>query len=102
MGAIIVAPKWVGAAFHGNASTIWCASHSDVGCRVTANQREVVSTMTHDQKRNRRPKVSVGATHRSIAAMASAWLRRNVRQVCDGGPRCRVMILASKDRNSGG
>jgi hypothetical protein len=32
-----------------------------------------------------------------IAAMASAWLRRNVRQVCDGGPRRRIMYLETVD-----
>jgi len=34
---------------------------------------------------------------RSIAAIASAWLRRNVRQFCDGGPRCRIMYLETVD-----
>jgi hypothetical protein len=29
--------------------------------------------------------------------MASAWLRRNVRQFCDGGPRCRIMYLETVD-----
>src|ERR1022692_3828957 len=29
--------------------------------------------------------------------MASAWLRRNVRQVCDGGPRRRIMYLETVD-----
>src|SRR5215813_228885 len=29
--------------------------------------------------------------------MASAWLRRNVRQVCDGGPRCRIIYLETVD-----
>jgi hypothetical protein len=40
---------------------------------------------------------SYGTTQRSIAAMASAWLRRNVRQVCDGGPRRRIMYLETVD-----
>ena len=39
---------------------------------------------------NRHSNVKVGTTQRSIAAIASAWLRRNVRQFCDGGPRCRA------------
>jgi hypothetical protein len=29
--------------------------------------------------------------------MACAWLRRNVRQVCDGGPRRRIMYLETVD-----
>ena len=41
--------------------------------------------------------VRVGTTQRSIAAMASAWLRRNVRQVCDGGPRRLIMYLETVD-----
>src|SRR5438034_8033578 len=45
----------------------------------------------------RRSNVSVGTTQRSIAAMACAWLRRNVRQVCDGGPRRRIMYLETVD-----
>src|SRR5436190_14008062 len=45
----------------------------------------------------RRSNVSVGTTQRSIAAMVSAWLRRNVRQVCDGGPRRRIMYLETVD-----
>ena len=36
---------------------------------------------------NRHSNVSVGTTQRSIAAMASAWFRRKVRQLCDGDPR---------------
>jgi hypothetical protein len=32
-------------------------------------------------------RTTVGTTQRSIAAMASAWLRKKVRQLCDGGPR---------------
>jgi hypothetical protein len=36
-------------------------------------------------------------TQRSIAAMASAGLRRDVCQVCDGGPRCRIMYLETVD-----
>src|SRR6266849_4265828 len=44
-----------------------------------------------------RAKVRVGTTHRSIAAVASAWLRRNVRQLCDGGPRRRIMYFETVD-----
>jgi hypothetical protein len=51
------------------------------------------STMAHDKKRKQAPERQVGTTQRSIAAMASAWLRRNVRHVCDGGPRCLIMYL---------
>jgi hypothetical protein len=29
--------------------------------------------------------------------MASAWLHRNVCQVCDGGPRCRIKYLETVD-----
>jgi hypothetical protein len=46
---------------------------------------------------NRHSNVRVGTTQRSIAAMAAAWLRRNVRHVCDGGPRRRIMYLETVD-----
>ena len=52
--------------------------------------------MTHDENRKQALE-RVETTQRSIAAMASTWLRRNVRQVCDGGPRCRVMYLDTVD-----
>jgi DCC1-like thiol-disulfide oxidoreductase len=44
-----------------------------------------------------RSNVRAGTTHRSIAAIASAWLRRNVRKVCDDGPLCRTMYLETVD-----
>ena len=82
---------------HGNASTICCASHSAVGCRVTANQSSCRRPWPMMRNANRHSNVRVRTTQRSIAAMASAWLRRNVRQVCDGGPRCRIMYLETVD-----
>jgi hypothetical protein len=60
--------------------------YSAVGCRVTANHISCRRPWPNTRNANRHSKVSVGTTRRSIAAMASAWLRRNVRQVCDGGP----------------
>jgi hypothetical protein len=41
---------------------------------------------------NNRSKVRVGTTHRSMAAIACVWFRRNVLQVCEGGapPRTHV------------
>ena len=65
--------------------------HSAVGCRVTANQRSWRRPWPKTRNANRHSKVTVGTTQRSTAAIASARLRRNVRQVCDGGPRCRIM-----------
>jgi hypothetical protein len=38
-----------------------------------------------------------GLEPRKDRLMASAWLCRNVRQVCDGGPRCRIMYLETVD-----
>jgi hypothetical protein len=40
---------------------------------------------------------SGSAPHRAIAAIACAWLRKNVRHVCDGGPRGLVMYLETVD-----
>src|SRR4029077_4526845 len=37
----------------------------------------------------------VGTTNRSIAAIPSAWVRRNVLQPCDGGSRRLTMYLAT-------
>src|ERR1700746_860064 len=37
----------------------------------------------------------VGTTKRSIAAIPSAWLRRNVFHPCEGGPRLRAIYLAT-------
>src|SRR6266568_5905025 len=73
------------------------ASHSAVGCRVTANQISCRRPWPTTRKANRHSNVTVGTTHRSIAAIASAWLRRNVRQVCDGGPRCLTMYFETVD-----
>src|SRR5215471_18090775 len=64
---------------------ICCASHSAVGCRVTANQSSCRRPWPTTRNANRHSNVSVGTTQRSIAATACAWLRRNFRQVCDGG-----------------
>ena len=58
---------------------------------------QLSTSVTHHDKRKRRSNVTVGTTQRSIAAIASAWLRRNVRQFCDGGPRCRIMYLETVD-----
>ena len=58
---------------------------------------QLPATVAYDEKRKQALKCQ-GSNHaESIAAMASAWLRRNVRQVCDGGPRCRIMYLETVD-----
>src|SRR5215470_3127123 len=82
---------------HGNASAICCASHSAVGCLVTANQRSCRRPWLTTRKANRHSKVRVGTRQRSTAAIVFAWLRRNVRHVCDGGPRCLIMYLETVD-----
>ena len=46
---------------------------------------------------NRHSNVRVGTTHRSIAAMVSAWLRKNVCQICNGGPRCLIIYFETVD-----
>ena len=51
-------------------------------------------------KANRGSKCTVGTKHRSIAAIASAWLRRNVRQLCEGGCRRRIIYLDTVDSAS--
>src|SRR4029450_2858827 len=73
---------------HGNASTICWPNHSAVGCRVTANHNSCRRPWPRTTKANSSSKVTVGTTQRSIAAIASAWLRRNVLQ-------CWMAVLAS-------
>ena len=68
------------------------ASHSAVGCLVIPNQRSCRRPWLTTRKANRHSNVRVGTRQRSIAAIASAWLRRNVRHVCDGGPRCFMYL----------
>ena len=62
-------------------------SARSLGFRVTANQSSCRRRWPTTRNANRHSNVSVGPTQRSLSAIASAWLRRNVRQVCDGGPR---------------
>src|SRR6516165_9979245 len=57
----------------------------------------VASSWPRTRKANSRSKVRVGTTHRSTAAMASTWLRRNVRQLCEGGPRRWIMYFETVD-----
>jgi hypothetical protein len=79
---------YVGGLSQGNASVIWHANHSAVGCRVTANYS---SSCRRPWPRTRNakscPKAIVGTTKRSIDAIPSAWLRRKVFHVCNGRPR---------------
>jgi hypothetical protein len=49
--------------------------------------------MADNNKGDRHSKRTVGTTQRSIAAIASAWLRRNVLQLCEGGRRRRIMYF---------
>src|SRR5205807_265484 len=46
---------------------------------------------------NKRSKLRVGTTHRSMAAIACAWFRRNVFQLCEGGVPPRTMYLETVD-----
>ena len=60
-------------------------------------REELTSTRTYDEKRKQALECQRRTTQRSIAAMASAWLRRNVRQVWDGGPLSGIMYLEAVD-----
>src|SRR3954453_10875133 len=72
------------------------AIHSLVGDVVTPTQRIRLRSC----RRIRRPYNNfheiVGTTKRSIEAIPSAWLRRNVLQPCDGGRLRRAMYLATE------
>src|SRR5438094_4011851 len=62
------------------------ASHSAVGRRVTSNHSSCRRPWPRTRNANNRSKVSVGTTHRSMAAIACAQFRKNVFQLCDGDP----------------
>src|SRR5262249_51876451 len=64
---------------------------------VTANHKSCRRQWLTTKKANRHSNVRVGTRQRSIATIASAWLRRNVRHVCDGGPPCLIMYLETVD-----
>jgi len=55
------------------------------------------STMAHDQKGKQELKGQGRHQAKIDRPIASAWLRRNVRHVCDGGPRCLIMYLETVD-----
>ena len=73
------------------------ASHSAVGCRVTSNHNTCRRPWPRTRNANKRSKVSVGTTHRSMAAIACAWFRRNVFHLCEGGVPPRTMYLETVD-----
>src|SRR5438270_12377411 len=73
------------------------ASHSAVGCRVTSNHSSCRRPWPRTRNANKRSKVRVGTTHRSMAAIACAWFRRNVFQLCEGGVPPRTMYLETVD-----
>jgi hypothetical protein len=53
--------------------------------------------MAKNQEGEQPLEVTVGTTHISIAAIASAWLRRKVLQLWDGGLRPRTMYFDTVD-----
>src|SRR5262249_42312397 len=50
----------------------------------------------YDPRREPQTGTRKGRNHAEIDRR-NTWLRRKVRQVCDGGPRCRVMYLDTVD-----
>ncbi len=88
---------YVGALSQGNASVIWRANYSAVGCWVTANHNSCRRPWPRTRNAKSCSKVIVGTTNRSIDAMPSAWLRRKVFHVCDGRPRLGTMYFEPVD-----
>ena len=80
---IIVAHQVSRSEVQGKASVICRANHSAVGCCVTSNHSNCRRPWPRTRNANKSSKVSVGTTHISIAAIASAWFRRKVFQLCD-------------------
>jgi hypothetical protein len=59
--------------------------------------QKLSSTMAHDQKGKQALKRQGRNQAKVDSSIVSAWLRRNVRHVCDGGPRCLIMYLETVD-----
>src|SRR5262249_5775822 len=59
--------------------------------------RSLNQSMQGRRNANNSSKVSVGTTHISMATIASAWFRRNVFQLCDGGLGGRTMYFETVD-----
>jgi hypothetical protein len=68
------------------------ASHSAVGWRVTSNHSSCRRPWPRTRNANNRSKVRVGTTQRSMAAIACAWFRKNVFQLCEGDPSCTMYL----------
>ena len=68
-------------------------------CRMPGHlePQQLPSAVARTTNANKRSKVSVGTTHMSTAAIASAWFSRNVFQDCEGGLRPRIMYLETVD-----
>src|SRR6185369_9411315 len=64
-----------------------------VGCGVTFTQTSLRRAIRTTMRPYSNPKLMVGTTKRSMAAMSVAWLRRKVRQVWEGGPRRLTIYL---------
>jgi len=79
------------------ATRICRASHSAVGCRVTSNHSSCRRLWPKTRNANSSSKVTVGTTHMSMEAIASALFCRKVFQVCDGGFRRRMMYFETVD-----
>ena len=62
---------------------VWCSVWNIGDGLGRLSDRNVLVAVSRNA--NRHSNISVGTTQRSIAAMASAWLLRKVRHVCEGG-----------------
>ena len=89
--------KVLGADSHGKASVICRVSHSAGGCLVTSNQSNRRGPWPKTKNANNPSNVSVGTTHKSIAAIAFAWLRRNAFRPWKGGVLPRTRYLDTVD-----
>ena len=89
--------KLLSADSHGKAFVICRVNHSAVGCLVTSNQSNRRRPWPMTKNANNRSNVGVGTTHKSIAAIAFAWLQGNVFQACEGGVLPRTKYLDTVD-----
>src|ERR1700682_1036837 len=74
-------------------------TRNPIRCRVGSDidPDEVSAVEADDHEGVEQAKPMVGTTNKSIAAMSSAWLHRNVRHSWLGGPRRLTMYLATLD-----
>src|ERR1039458_4321851 len=77
--------RYRGASRSVKASTICCATHSDVGCSVTPKRSTFLRWCSTTRNTKSTRNLTVGTVKKSVATISPMWFCRKVFQVCDGG-----------------